>query len=182
MTCAARAQPASSVSRGVKAVNGPRSPRRVHGRPTGRMDRHCGSSPSRNTQSCSAEQSQKRECVSRRLKIDAVRASALRPTMHKLGAAPSMACSDRGRRRPSSSITSTSRALVFESDPSDGRLAHGETNATDGRRASAARNMPSHSGESPANATRTARKGNVSRIATPEYRSSAGGNEMNRSD
>src|SRR5688500_8090898 len=123
------------------------------------MDRQCGSSPSSATQSCSAEQSKHSVCVSRRLKMEAVRASALRPMMHRLGAAPSRTCSDRGRRPPSSSMTSTSRALALESDPSDGSCAHGETNATAGRRDRAARNMFSQSGEIPAKATRTVRTG-----------------------
>lgn len=93
--------------------------------------------------------------------MDAVRASALSPTMHKPGVAPSKAWSDLGSRRPSSSMTSTSNASGLASDPSDGRCAQGETKATEGRRAKAERNIPSLSGESPANATRTVRNGST---------------------
>lgn len=164
----------------MEAVNGPTGPRRAHPRPSAGMDRHCGSSPSRALQSCSAEQSKQTVCVSRRLKIEAVRALALRPMMHKLGEAPSNTCSDLGRRCSSSSITSTSRAHGSASDASDGKCAHGETNATAGRRASAARSIPSQSGESPANATRTVRNWNVSGEATPKYPSPIDENGMSR--
>jgi len=79
--------------------------------------------------------------------------------MRKFVEAVSKACSVSGNVHPSSCTTSTSRVLELEADPRADNRVHGETNSTSGRRASAARKMSSHSGESPAKATRTLRKG-----------------------